>query len=173
MKQIGGRMYKRDFVSLEEARTIVDAIVDAHAKLHAGTRLEGMPIAAAVVDMYGEPICLIRQDEAFPLYGHMAVCKAYTATRMNVNTRDFADFQKTKGREMIYWAGNDNRLTGIEGGVVIRKPTAGSESMSYLESVASLNNLGGIGVSGLPSEEDERMALAGLKAFQELYSKET
>lgn len=153
-------MYQRDILSLEAARVIVEAIIKQNEQE------KGTPIAAAVVDEHGELIYFARQDGSYPLYVHMAIHKAYTAARMNIDTKMFADYQKQQEREMILWAGSDNKLAAIQGGVVIKKPGADYKNLM------SPDKLGGIGVSGHLAADDERLAFVGLKAFQTLYSKE-
>lgn len=107
-------MYQIDVLGLKEARLIVEAIIEQNEQE------KGTPVAAAVVDEHGEPIYFARQDGAYPLYVHMAIHKAYTAARMNMDTKIFVDYFKEQGRDMILMAGSDNKLAAIQGGVVIK-----------------------------------------------------
>lgn len=154
-------MYKRDVISLDEARAMGETVLKESKKMS-----PEQPVAVAIVDDQGELIYFAREDGAYPWYCHMAQRKAYTAARVNANTGEWVEFQKGAGREMASWLTCDPKMAGIQGGIVIKKPggTDGSP-----ENILSQDKLGGIGVSGKWAKDDEALSLLALKTFQELH----
>jgi uncharacterized protein GlcG (DUF336 family) len=142
-------MYQREVLGLDEARAAVDAIIAEAAKE------PGRPIAVAVVDDRGDPVCSARMDKGLPLFSHMAMNKAYSAARMARDTLTTDKRLRKDGIELSVWG--DNRITTLQGGVCIMKPPGQEWPTGTL--------LGGIGVSGREREEDERLAFVGLKAM--------
>jgi uncharacterized protein GlcG (DUF336 family) len=136
-------------LGLDEARAAVDAIIAEAAKE------PGRPIAVAVVDDRGDPVCSARMDKGLPLFSHMAMNKAYSAARMARDTLTTDKRMRKDGIELSVWG--DNRITTLQGGVCIIKPPGQEWPTGTL--------LGGIGVSGREREEDERLAFVGLKAM--------
>jgi glc operon protein GlcG len=73
-------MYSKQFLGLEEAQIIAEAVLAEAASDPL------FPIAFAIVDPYGELIYFSRQDNAHPHLSKMAIKKAYTAAHMRRNT---------------------------------------------------------------------------------------
>jgi uncharacterized protein GlcG (DUF336 family) len=152
-------MFKKDVIGMDEARLMVETVLRESKKMS-----PELPVAVAVVDGEENLVYFAREDGAYPLYCHMAICKAYTAARVNTNTGDWAKFQKESGREIASWLTCDPNMTGIQGGVVIKQPggTDGSPNNTL-----SRDKLGGIGVSGKWAKDDEKLALLAVKAFHD------
>ena len=104
-------------------------------------------IAVAISGPEGELIGFLRMDAASPAASLIAQNKAYTAARDRKDTKLMGEFMLNNDRPPAFWG--DAGITGFGGGVTIRQ-----------------NNkvIGGIGVSGLSEEEDERIAYAAIKA---------
>jgi uncharacterized protein GlcG (DUF336 family) len=142
-------MYQREVLGLNDARAAVDAVIAEASKE------PGRPIAVAVVDDRGDPICTARMDKGLPLFSHNAINKAYSAARMARDTLTTDKRMREDGLELAVWG--DNRITTLQGGVCITKPSGQEWPAGVL--------LGGIGVSGCGREEDERLSLVGIKAM--------
>jgi uncharacterized protein GlcG (DUF336 family) len=153
-------MFKQDVISLEEARAMVDKALEESKKMS-----PELPIAVAVVDGNGELVFFAREDGAYPWYVNMAIHKAYTACRVNTDTGPWAEFQKTKNREMACWLTCDPKMTGIEGGLVIKKKggTDGSP-----KNTLSRDKVAGIGVSGKWSQDDHKLAKMAIEVFHSM-----
>ena len=147
-------MYQKEVLGLSEARAAVEAA------LAEASKEPERPVAIAVVDEQGELIYYARMDGAYPLYRYMAIHKAYTAARMQRDTAAFDDWLRETGREMAAWG--DSKYTRMKGGLCIIKPDQGYLPANPRQGTV----LGGIGVSGRPSVEDEKIALAGLNAIE-------
>ena len=80
---------------------------------------------------------------------HYATRKAYTASRMRADLRDFAAQRGAQGRSVTDY-GDPGLVASARGGVAIR---AGDGSV-----------VGGVGVSGASPDEDEEIARLGLQA---------
>jgi glc operon protein GlcG len=137
-------VYKRDFLDMEEANIVIKAVITEASKD------PSQPIAVAVVDSYGELIYYAKMDGSAPLFGHMAIKKAFTAANFKRSTRDLKNTMKEWQLELASW--DDDRYTNILGGVCIKKPDG--------------TLLGGIGVSGRLPDEDEGLSNIGLKALK-------
>jgi uncharacterized protein GlcG (DUF336 family) len=147
-------MYQREVLGLAEARAAVEA-----ALAEAGKE-PNRPQVIAVVDDRGDLIYFARMDGALPLFTNMAINKAYTAARMQRDTASFGDWLKERGRDLAMWT--DSRLTTTRGGLCIIKPGEGYLPLGTKQGKI----LGGIGASGRSGEEDEQIALTGLKAIK-------
>ena len=147
-------MYQKEVIGLSEARIAVEAA------LAEASKQPDRPMAVAVVDDRGDLVYFARMDGALPLYVHMAINKAYTAARMSWDTGFFAGLQREFDRELAIWG--DSKLTLIKGGQCVIKPGKG-----YIpRSTTTGTVVGGIGASGRTEDEDEMIALAGLKAIE-------
>ena len=136
-------MYNKRCLGLEEARSIAEAIIKEASK-------GGPPVVAAVVGNAGDLIYLVRMDGTRTQAVHMAINKAYTVAITTRNTTSaLAKDLKEKGWPINWFC--DPRLTGIAGGACVR---ASDGSV-----------VGGIGVRGRTAEEDEDLALAGVRAL--------
>ncbi len=136
-------MTEEKTLGLEEARKIVEAILEATRKS------EGRPMAAAVVDIAGDLIYFARMDGAAPVTATMAINKAYTVIRWGRDT--IVSHKMIKDGRDVAWFG-DSRLAPIPGGVAIR----------------SRDNtiIGAVGTSGRIALEpmgDEELARIGAK----------
>jgi glc operon protein GlcG len=98
-------------------------------------------IAVAVTGPEGELIAFLRMDNANPASAQIAQSKAYTSARDCKSTKAQGEFMRNENREQGYWT--DSRITGFGGGLPIFQ---------------NGKVIGGIGISGLSEEEDERIA---------------
>ena len=98
-------------------------------------------IAIAVCGPEGELIAFLRMDQASPAAALIAQNKAYTAARDRKSTKQMGEFMNDNDRPPAFWG--DSGITGFGGGVPI---------------VQDGKVIGGIGISGLTEEEDERIA---------------
>lgn len=122
---------------LERARRIVEHVVAAAPA----------PLSVFVADAHGELVAAATMDGAAPDTRLNAQRKAYTAARSDAgSTRELAE----KVREdAVERASFDPFFTFFLGGVAVFE---GDE------------RLGAVGVSGLPGEQDERLALDAIAA---------
>jgi glc operon protein GlcG len=141
-------MHATPVLGLEEARVALDAmLVAAEAK-------PGRPVALAVVDNHGDLVCFACMAGANPALARQnALKKAYTSACMRTDSGVFAERTKAVGRT-IADLGNPELVLDAGGAVIAR------------ESDGAI--LGGIGVSGRSSEEDEEIARAGRAALGKL-----
>ncbi len=121
---------------LERARLIVEDII----KNAPG------PVSAYVVDTHGEIVCAATMDGAAPDTRLNAQRKAYTAARSDArSTRELAE----KARDdPVERASFDPFFTFFLGGVAVFE---GDE------------RIGAVGVSGLPGDVDEELALGAIE----------
>lgn len=139
-------MFEKQVLGVREAQAAVNAIFEEASKN------PERPIAVAVVDSEREIVCMMRMDEAIPMYNYMALKKARTAALHRRDTRSLGEWLRT----LNFGTSDFNpESTLVPGGVYIVKPDGGRAG------------LGGIGVSGRPDpESDEDLAIIGLKALQ-------
>jgi glc operon protein GlcG len=104
-------------------------------------------IAIAVSGPEGELIAFLRMDGASPAASLIAQNKAYTAARDRKSTKQMGEFMNDHKRPPAFWG--DIGITGFGGGVPI---------------VQEGKVIGGIGISGLSEDEDERIAYAAIVA---------
>jgi uncharacterized protein GlcG (DUF336 family) len=127
-----------------------EALAMVEAMLKAAQRITGQPLGIAVVDDRGELLAFALMDGGTPLARQYSIKKAYTASRIHRDLRDFAAYRQAVGRQVIDFA-DPNLVGSARGGIVIRDPR--SERV-----------LGAIGVSGGTPDEDEEVARLGLAA---------
>ena len=132
-------MYSYEKVSSQEATQLVDRVVLEVKKID-------KQVAIAVSGPEGELIAFLRMDGASPAASLIAQNKAYTAARDRKDTRLMGKFMLENDRPPAFWG--DKGITGFGGGVTIRQKD---------------KVIGGIGVSGLSEEDDERIAYAAIK----------
>lgn len=137
-------MFQREVVGLTDARRAVDAMLEAGAKSYPG------PIAIAILDENAHYVAPARMDGCTFHNNDFAFKKAFTAVFYGQNTSAVAKQMADRGRHAADFG--DGNLLFLSGGVVIKRP--GTKAV-----------LGGIGVSGLSGEEDEEIALVGLKGM--------
>ena len=123
-------------------------------------------VSAAVVDCTGELVHFMRMSGAPIGTVSLAINKAYTAVRALLDTSELRNRDRNWQRQIGTYG--DNRYTYIKGGVCIKiKKTAVSritdESIIYGNKTEII--IGGIGVSGLSEDEDEKAALVGLNYY--------
>jgi glc operon protein GlcG len=121
---------------LERARAIVDDVV-ANAT---------GPVSVFVADPHGELVAAATMDGAAPDTRLNAQRKAYTAARSDArSTRELAE--KVRG-DAVERASFDPFFTFFLGGVAVFEGE---------------HRVGAVGVSGLPGEVDEQLALAAIE----------
>src|SRR3954470_14435139 len=124
-------------MELERARAIVDHVV---------ANAQG-PVSVYVADDHGELVAAATMDGAAPDTRLNARRKAYTAARSDAtSTRQLAEKARADPGE---GASFDPFFTFFLGGVAV-----------FADGV----RIGAVGVSGLPGEEDEALALAAIAA---------
>ncbi|MDH3425554.1 MAG: heme-binding protein [Acidimicrobiia bacterium] len=105
---------------------------------------DGRGAAVAVCDDHGELVALLRTDGC-PLPSiNNAINKAYTASRQRMESRQVGEESRQGNFAMTNFG--DLRYTGWGGGVPI---------------MADGEVVGAVGVSGLPEEDDMKIARAG------------
>lgn len=127
-------------VSSQEAIKLLDHAIAEAGKIN-------KHIAIAVCGPEGELISFLRMDQASPAASKIAQNKAYTAARDRKSTRLMGQFMYEQNRPPAFWG--DTGITGFGGGVPI---------------VQQDKVIGGIGISGLSEDEDERIAYAAITA---------
>lgn len=132
-------MYSSEKVSSQEATNLIAHVVAEVNKID-------KQVAIAISGPEGELIAFLRMDGASPAASLIAQNKAYTAARDRKDTKLMGEFMLTHDRPAAFWG--DKGITGFGGGVTIR----------HNDKV-----IGGIGVSGLSEEEDERIAYAAIR----------
>ena len=133
-------MFSFEKVSSSEAFKLINDVVAQVGKLN-------KEVAIAVCGPEGELIAFLRMDGASPAASRIAHNKAYTAARDRKDTRLMGQFMLQNDRPPAFWG--DLGITGFGGGVTIHSQD---------------RVIGGIGVSGLSEEEDERIAYAAIRA---------
>lgn len=122
---------------LEQAQAIVSSVV----------RAAPGPVSVFVADDHGELVAAVTMDGAAPDTRLNAQRKAYTAARSDVpSTGELAAKVRGDAAEL---ASFDPFFTFFRGGVA---------------AFEGGRRVGAVGVSGLPGEEDERLALHAIEA---------
>jgi uncharacterized protein GlcG (DUF336 family) len=122
--------------SLERADELVKAAIAKAVALYA------RPVCVAICDGSGFLLAFVRMDGA-PLRSiAIAQAKAYTAVRMGVTTEAFLERLERENLDASYFC--DATLTPLPGGSVLRDAQGAI--------------LGGAGISGLTSAEDQVIA---------------
>jgi glc operon protein GlcG len=126
-----------------EAQVGIDAV---RARLEE----EGQAAVVAVADAHGDLIALVRADGAKCAPIQIAINKAYTAVRERCPSVSIGQEARhpQRGFDISYYA--DPRIVGWGGGVPI---------------LHEGQVVGAVGVSGLPEEEDMRLAAIGVAAI--------
>ncbi len=105
---------------------------------------DGRGAAVAVCDAHGELVALLRTDGCPLASVNNAINKAFTAARERKESREVGEASRQENFAMTNFG--DLRYTGWGGGVPI---VVGGEVV------------GAVGVSGLPEEDDMKIARAG------------
>jgi len=125
-------------LDLQDAQALV-----AHALAHAAADFH-RPICVAVCDAQGFLVAFGRADAAPVRSIRISQGKAYSAARMGVTTEAFLERLQRERIEISFFCDPD--LTALPGGAVLK--SAGGRI------------LGGVGISGLTSAEDQVIANA-------------
>ncbi|MEW5424236.1 heme-binding protein [Amorphus sp. 3PC139-8] len=132
-------------LTLDHARTIIET---AFAK---GEELGLKPLGVVVLDAGGHPVAMMRQDGSSFMRLDIAGGKAYGAIGVGRGSRFLNDAAIERPHFVAALSGvAGGRMVPVPGGVVI-KDTEGRA-------------LGGVGVSGDTSDNDEACAVAGIEA---------
>ncbi|MEZ9232976.1 heme-binding protein [Vibrio amylolyticus] len=108
---------------------------------------ESQNIAVCVVDSHGELLGYLRMEDASFQAGVLAQNKAYTSARDRQPSGNLGAWAKETGKTLSYWT--DERITGFKGGLPI---------------TMNRQVVGGIGISGMNENDDERFAIAVLSS---------
>jgi glc operon protein GlcG len=122
-------------MKLLQARALVDAVLESAPG----------PVSAYVVDDHGELVAAATMDGAAPDTRLNAQRKAYTAARSDA--RSTGELAAKVAEAPVERASFDPFFTFFKGGVA-----------AFEDGL----RIGAIGVSGLPGEEDERLALEAI-----------
>lgn len=137
-------MRKLQTIEYSEAKRIIDAIVDKLME-------EGKAAVVAVADTHGELIAFARMDGAPISSIRIAQNKAWTAARERKPTKEIGDKIRhpEKGFDIAYYG--DPKFVGWGGGLPVWRDR---------------QVVGAVAVSGLPSEEDIRLATLGTELVE-------
>ena len=133
-------------VSLELAKKLMDR-VEAYA------RSKGMACVIAVDDAHGNPVAVHVMENAFLVSYQVATQKAYTAVAVKMSTMELSRMVQPGGTFYGLEAMHDGNIVAFGGGVPLK-----------IEGTI----VGGLGISGGTGEEDNDVAVYGLKVFAEL-----
>ena len=133
-------------VSLELAKKLMDR-VEAYA------RSKGMACVIAVDDAHGNPVAVHVMENAFLVSYQVATQKAYTAVAVKMSTMELSRMVQPGGTFYGLEAMHDGKFVAFGGGVPLK-----------IEGTI----VGGLGISGGTGEEDNDVAVYGLKVFAEL-----
>jgi glc operon protein GlcG len=132
-------MKTRQMLTLDDCRKI-SAAAEAEA------RKNNWNVCIAILDDGGHLLHLVRFDGASPANARIAVAKGQTAAETRRSTSQWEERIKDGRLAMLGMPG----VTPVQGGLPI-----------VLDGIC----LGGVGVSGVASHEDEQIAAAGIKAL--------
>jgi len=131
-------MKTRPMLTLDDCRKI-SAAAEAEAKKNIWN------VCIAILDDGGHLLHLVRMDGATPANARIALEKGRTAAQTRRSTANWQERVRTRP-EMLRMPG----VTPVQGGLPI---------------VAEGICVGGVGISGVQSHEDEQIAAAGIKAL--------
>jgi uncharacterized protein GlcG (DUF336 family) len=132
-------MKTRSMLTLEDCRTI-SAAAEGEAKKN------NWNVCIAILDDGGHLLHLVRMDGATPANARIAVAKGITAAETRRSTAMWEERIKAGRHSMLKMPG----VTPVQGGLPI-----------VVDGVC----VGGVGVSGVQSHEDEQIAKAGIDAL--------
>ena len=136
----------RPILTLDVARKILEACI-------AKAQQEGWKMHVAVIDIGGNLKAFARMDDAQLISEEVAMRKAYTAAALPRSTRETADLAYSNPERRPGGIAFLPHVAVIQGGLPIM--------------TANKVHIGGIGVSGGTSDQDEDCAKAGLDSAQE------
>jgi uncharacterized protein GlcG (DUF336 family) len=126
------------------SQAIARALADASIKCAQADKYD---VSVAVVDRAGDPVLLIRGDQANPHNLELARRKAYTARTYGVSTMEFRN--RTRGTDLE----GQRELVDII-------PLGGG-----LPVMIGMERIGGLGLSGAPTQEaDDKCAAEAMKS---------
>ena len=131
-------MKQRPMLTLEDCKKI-SAAAEAEA------RKNNWNVCIAILDDGGHLLHLARMDGATPANARIAIEKGRTAAETRRSTGNWQE-RVAKRTELLRMPG----VTPVQGGLPI---------------VVDGIGIGGVGVSGVQSHEDEQIAAAGIKAL--------
>jgi len=131
-------MKQRPMLTLEDCKKIA-------AAAEAEARRNNWNVCIAILDDGGHLLHLARMDGATPANARIAVEKGRTAAETRRSTANWQE-RVAKRTELLRMPG----VTPVQGGVPI---------------VVDGTCVGGVGVSGVQSHEDEQIAAAGINAL--------
>jgi len=130
-------MYNIQKISSEEALLLIQYVVAQTG--------ENKPVAISICGPEGELIGFLRMDGTSPAASRIAQNKAYTAAVDRTDTMKMG--VRMRGSDNpAFWG--DERITGFGGGIPV---------------VQNGVVVGGVGISGLPEADDERLAKEAVK----------
>jgi glc operon protein GlcG len=132
-------MKTRSMLTLEDCKKI-SAAAEAEAKKN------NWNVCIAILDDGGHPLHLVRMDGATPANARFAIAKGVTAAETRRSTMMWEERIK-QGRNSMLKMPN---VLPVQGGLPI---------------VIDGTCIGGVGVSGVQSHEDEQIAKAGIDAL--------
>ena len=139
--------------------TLTDSDAEtAVAAIRKQLRAEGKAAVIAVADAHGELLALLRLDGAPRAPIQIATNKAFTAARERRPTFEIGREARhpERGFDIVYYG--DSRYVGWGGGVPV---------------VHAGQVVGAVAVSGLPEQEDMRLAALGVAAICDALSGDT
>lgn len=133
-------------LTMKQCRKITDWVTDITGKDG------GQPVAVAICDGEGFLLSLVKMDGVPTKSVHFAQHKAYTAARMQTATDAFLARLQKENLDIQYFC--DPKLAALPGGAPIYAPDG--------------KLVGSVGISGRPSEEDQKLAntAASLVCFE-------
>jgi glc operon protein GlcG len=132
-------MKTRPVLTLEDCRKLSDAA-------QAEARKNDWNVAIAILDDGGHLLHFVRMDGATPANARIAVEKGRTAAESRRSSGAWEERVKAGRTVLLRMPG----ITPVQGGVPI---------------IADGVCIGGVGVSGVQSHEDEQIAVAGIQAL--------
>ena len=130
-------------VSLELAKKLMD-------KIEAYARSRGLACVIAVDDAHGNPVAVHVMENAFLVSYQVATQKAYTAVAVKMSTMELSKLVQPGGTFYGLEAMHDGKIVAFGGGVPLK----------IQDTI-----VGGLGISGGTGEEDNDVAVYGLKVF--------
>ena len=131
-------MYTTEKINSQEALALINYCVQQTAKNYKS-------VAVAVCGPECELIAFVRMDGTSPAASKIAQNKAYTSASDRAETSKMGERMRGKDNP-AFWG--DERITGFGGGIPI---------------IQNNKVIGAIGVSGLPEEEDIKLAKEAVK----------
>lgn len=114
------------------------------------------PVAISICDPSGIELASLRLDGCPPAsFPSFAKAKAKTAVALGCSSREFkARYEEMKPWQMMFMAQSQG-LAPFPGGIVVKSATDGEV-------------IGSVGVSGASSDEDEYLAISGVRSASSL-----